>query len=586
MYKAHFGFREKPFKLVPNPDYLYLSKNHEIAMAHLTYAVSQGDGFVVITGEVGTGKTTLCRIFLEQVDNNVETAYIFNPKLDSVQLLSAICNEFGLRTGFTTVKQLLDVINGYLIMKHQAGRKVILLIDEAQNLSIENLEMVRMLSNLETTRDKLLQIILVGQPELGDKLDSYEMRQLAQRISLSAHLLPLGLEETIGYINHRVNVAAQRQQPLFTRSACRQIFRFSGGIPRLINIACDRSLLTAFSLNKAKVSGGIARIAIRELTSHGRQQKRPAFKHFFSWLMLLLGIVALSGIVYSNSEWIGLARIKDAGDRKQVAQVPAAPAQAAPDDGAQTFKINPLPMLETPAATPSAEIVMTHQQPTQIAAAAQSLDHLESRLHSVASMLKCWGQPPPNKAQLPATFVDSDYFEIAARQYGLRMYTMQSNNWSLVKQLNLPAILSLKKNSDGQTVYMTLVGWRDGQIQLAGPDGREVIQTSLDALLPYMNGPIYFYWKNAIGFDDLISAWSSPKQVGAVKHLLRRVGYDQIDSQPVFDRDTEEAILDFQIRNSLEPDGLVGPLTKIFLIQQANVVEYPRLDEQDRRSGA
>lgn len=198
MYNTFFGFREKPFKLVPNPDFLYLSRSHQIALAHLTYAVDQGDGFVVITGEVGTGKTTLCRIFLERLDERTDSAYIFYPKLDSVQLLTAICNEFGIRTNHTSVKPLLDVINGFLIMKNQEDRKVILLIDEAQNLSVENLEMVRMLSNLETTRSKLLQIILVGQPELGDKLDTYELRQLAQRISLSTYLSPLGQNETTG----------------------------------------------------------------------------------------------------------------------------------------------------------------------------------------------------------------------------------------------------------------------------------------------------------------------------------------------------------------------------------------------------
>ena len=586
MYNTHFGFREKPFKLVPNPDYLFLSKNHEIAMAHLTYAVSQGDGFVVITGEVGTGKTTLCRIFLERMDENVDSAYIFNPKLDSVQLLTTICNEFGIHTNSNNLKQLLDVINGFLISKHQDGRKVILLIDEAQNLSVENLEMVRMLSNLETTRDKLLQIILVGQPELGDKLDSYELRQLAQRISLSTHLLPLGYQEAVGYINHRVSIAAQRQIHLFTPSACRQIHRFSGGTPRLINIACDRALLTAFSLNKNKVTRAVARIAVRELDKRRMQTPRLSFRQTVPWMALVLVVMLFSGLWYFKSGLIDLGLKKDAIESQAAVQGSAASEENS--ESGRKFKINPLPATDTPTAMQSLDLLPVEARPVpkpaELESALESIAYLESRLHAVASVLKCWDQPPPHQAQLPATFKDAEYFEIAARQYGLRMYTVQSN-WSLVKQLNLPAILPLK-SAQGGTVYMALVGWRDGQISLAAPDGRGVIHTSLDALLPYVNGPIYLYWKNAIGFDELITAWSPAKQVGAVKNLLRRSGYERVDSEPEFDQETEQAILDFQSRHSLEPDGLIGPLTKILLIQEANIVRYPRLDEQDERGGA
>ncbi|MDD4071742.1 MAG: AAA family ATPase, partial [Desulfobacterales bacterium] len=196
MYKQFFGFKEKPFKLVPNPSYLFLSRCHEEALAHLTYAVSQSDGFVEITGEVGTGKTTLCRVFLETLGDNVEVAYIFNPRLDSLQLLKAINDELGIRSDAENTKDLIDILNQFLMEKKAAGRTVILLIDEAQNLSEEVLEQLRLLSNLETTLSKLIQIILVGQPELGKKLDSPNLRQLAQRITLRYHLRPLSRKET------------------------------------------------------------------------------------------------------------------------------------------------------------------------------------------------------------------------------------------------------------------------------------------------------------------------------------------------------------------------------------------------------
>jgi general secretion pathway protein A len=268
MYKKFFGFKERPFQLVPNPEYLFLSRSHEEALAHLTYGGYEGDGFVEITGEVGTGKTTLCRVFLENLDVDTVAAYIFNPKLDALQLLKAINDEFGLDSSADNTKELIDTLNRFLIEKKKKGQKVIVIIDEAQNLSKPVLEQLRLLSNLETTTSKLLQIFLVGQPELAEILDSAELRQLGQRISLSAHIVPLSFRETRDYIEHRIHIASA-QIPLakFTRAAIRRIYRFSGGIPRLINIACNRALLTAFGLGRHTVSSRIADISIRELTA-------------------------------------------------------------------------------------------------------------------------------------------------------------------------------------------------------------------------------------------------------------------------------------------------------------------------------
>ncbi len=266
MYNKFFGFKEKPFKLVPNPEYLFLSKSHEEALAHLAYAISQGDGFVEITGEVGTGKTTLCRVFLENLDKSIEAAYIFNPKLDALQLLKSINDELGIDSAPDNTKDLIDRLNAFLIEKKAAGQKVLVLIDEAQNLSLEVLEQLRLLSNLETTREKLLQIILVGQPELGDMLASHQLRQLGQRITINCRILPLTYDETRDYIRHRIALASHRAGPPFDKASYRAIYDYSGGIPRLINIACDRSLLNAFSRNSFKITRAITKEAILELT--------------------------------------------------------------------------------------------------------------------------------------------------------------------------------------------------------------------------------------------------------------------------------------------------------------------------------
>jgi general secretion pathway protein A len=604
MYNTYFGFREKPFKLVPNPDFLYLSKNHEIALAHLSYAVSQGDGFVVITGEVGTGKTTLCRIFLERLEEGIESAYIFNPRLDSVQLLTTICNEFGIRTNHNNLKQLLDVINGYLIMKNQAGRKVILLIDEAQNLSVENLEMVRMLSNLETTRNKLLQIILVGQPELGDMLESYELRQLAQRISLSAHLTPLSAAETSGYIEHRILIAAQRQLGLFTSGACRLIHRFSSGIPRKINIAADRALLTAYSLNRPKVTKDVARIAIGELATRGRALESAPMRRAVIWTAVALGILLVAGVVYSKRHaFVGAAAPLGEAVRQKSAAIDAGPAETSPAL-LRTYKIEDYTTFDPSVAAANDTSAATAQTvdgkiPSEVSTSTameqilNGLDGQESRLDAVASILARWQQAAPSASQLPAMAVDPEYFEIAAHQYGLLMYRVQSD-WALVKQLNLPAIITLKKNRSTEIVYMAMVGWYSGQILLAAGSQRKNFQTDLETLLPYTQGTVYVYWKNTLGSDTVFKASSSSQSVGAVKKLLRRVGYDRLDSTPVYDRATEQAIMDFQGRHSLTPDGQVGSLTKIFLINEANGeangeakgLDFPRLNGIDGRGGA
>ncbi len=592
MYTTYFGFREKPFKLVPNPDFLYLSKNHEIALAHLSYAVSQGDGFVVITGEVGTGKTTLCRIFLEQLAEGIESAYIFNPRLDSVQLLTAICNEFGIRTNSNNLKQLLDVINGYLIMKNKAGRKVILLIDEAQNLSVENLEMIRMLSNLETTRNKLLQIILVGQPELADMLDSYELRQLAQRISLSAHLTPLTKAETAGYIEHRLFIAAQRQTNLFTPRACRLIHKFSKGIPRKINIAADRALLTAYSLNRSKVTGTVAKIAIEELSSRG-----PAPAAAFSisrsallWAALTICLLLLVGGAFLKRRvpWQWPLQTSVEADAGQAASF---------DRPLRTYKIeNYTPIVPAAALNPTPAGLQSDGNPSaairtvaSLAEVINSLDHDRSRLDAMALVLARWQQPAPSGSQLPEMAIDPEYFEIAAYQYGLRMYTVESD-WALVKQMNMPAIVAMKKPRSAELVYMAMVGWSGGKIQLA-LGGGQFIQTDLETLLPYSQGTAYVYWKNSFGFDPVINTNSPAQAVSAVKKLLRKAGYDHMSQSAVYDRSTEKAVMDFQLRHSLTPDGLVGSLTKIFLINEAdtegNESDRPRLNgTSDGREGA
>src|SRR5437899_10977597 len=251
MYAAHFGLTERPFSLAPDPRYLYLSDAHREALAHLLYGVGGGGSIVQLTGEVGTGKTTVCRTLLEQLPPDVDVAMIFNPRLTSVELLAVVCDELRIAypAGTTSLKVLVDALSQALLDAHGRGRRTVLVVDEAHHLSAEVLEEIRLLTNLETTREKLLQILLVGQPELDAKLDSVELRELKQRIALRSHLEPLDSEQTRGYIQRRLQLAGTYSHAavIFPTDTIARVYSHSRGIPRLINTVCENALITAYA---------------------------------------------------------------------------------------------------------------------------------------------------------------------------------------------------------------------------------------------------------------------------------------------------------------------------------------------------
>jgi general secretion pathway protein A len=246
MYLEFYGLREKPFALTPDPQFLYLGEGHRTAIEFLLYGIDQKEGFTIITGDIGTGKTTICRTLLERLDNHVKTAVIFNSFLTEEELLESILQDFGLLSKGTSRKERIDALNKLLIHYLSHGEKAVLIIDEAQNLSIPVLEQIRMLSNLETEKEKMLQIILFGQLELNQKLQSNELKQLNQRIVIRHHLLPLTRTEMESYIYQRLMVAGSQGSITFSKSALNEIYKFSKGTPRLINLLCDRALLGGF----------------------------------------------------------------------------------------------------------------------------------------------------------------------------------------------------------------------------------------------------------------------------------------------------------------------------------------------------
>lgn len=270
MYCKFYGLKERPFNVTSDPDFFFLSTRHKEALAHLHYGVSQRTGIIVLTGEIGTGKTTICRFFINQLDKNVRTALILNPHFSEIQLLEAIVGDFGIRAGNKNRLGLIRELNSFLLTESSRGNNVVLIIDEAQNLKPELLEQVRLLSNLETEKEKLLQVVLVGQPELNTRLNLYELRQLRQRIMVRYHILSLERPEIREYIKHRLNVAGltNDSQIEFSDEAIIAIADFSGGTPRLINMICDRALLAGFAAEEHKIGREIINKCLEELSSY------------------------------------------------------------------------------------------------------------------------------------------------------------------------------------------------------------------------------------------------------------------------------------------------------------------------------
>ncbi len=595
MYKNFFGFKERPFQLVPNPAYLYLSRGHEEALAHLAYAISQGDGFVEITGEVGTGKTTLCRAFLESLsEEGTEAAFIFNPKLDAIHLLKAINDEFGIESSADDIKGLIDSLNEFLLRKMAEGRKVILLIDEAQNLSKDVLEQLRLLSNLETTTSKLLQIILVGQPELGDMLDSHDLRQLGQRITLSCHLSPLSFRETREYILHRLRVASRNEVVRFTVPAIRTVYRYSGGIPRLINIACDRALLTAFGLNRRRVTAGIARSAVRELADR-RAIKRMGFE---LPLRPLVGLAAVVMVVAAAGFYFLEVREKETGvevsspaamllhvpppaekpevagtgvDTAVVVEKDTAPAAKSALDSLENERMvkdravendPPLIIVETPEAL---DRVLT------------GMDALTSRRAALRAVLHLWTQTPVMSPYLDEMSQSADAFQFAARQNGLRANMVRAD-LDLLKKLNVPAVLRLSLPGAVVPRYVTLSGVSGDEVTLmGGNDSGDVIRAGSEILHSRWTGEAYVFWKNFLNCEGTIPPGAGRESVIALKMLLQDIGFNNIEITPYYDEPVRDAVKAVQKRNNITVDGIVGPVTKIVLYNEKEGLRIPHI---------
>ena len=573
MYNKFFGFREKPFKLVPNPAYFYLSKSHEEAMAHLNYAISQGDGFVEITGEVGTGKTTLCRAFLESLNGTVEAAYIFNPKLGPKQLLKTINEEFGINTEGGDTKDLIDRLNAFLMHKKASGKKIILLIDEAQNLNRNVLEQLRLLSNLETNRDKLLQIILVGQPELSEILNSHALRQVGQRITLSYQLRPLTLTECKEYIHYRIGIAAQKTAIKFDRSAYRQIYKYSKGIPRLINIVCDRALLTAFVLNQFKITTRIAKESIKELANRGRiKNYGPSTSKWALMSLSFLSIVFLGVILYQPIKHKIITTFEAPND-----------SQTRPVDRAEVVDTQTENAVAETEAAEQPDSVIEPETDNNFAAIRlaeylMNMDGRSSRQPALTHATKLWKTGTQFAPYLKDIDDDQTYFRLSAKSSGMFIHRVETD-MALLKKLNLPAILEFYPPGSPSPGYLTLSRIEDNKIILQGKDENEWIVTDLEELEFYWSGVAYLPWKNFHSIWGTIPAQTYKDSVITLKLLLQDLGFENVAIDDQYDGLTQHAVESIQAKYGIPVDGYVGPLTKIILYKEKDSLEMPQLSK-------
>ena len=548
MYLSFFGLNEKPFAITPDPRYLYLSERHAEALAHLLYGINEAGGFVQLTGEVGTGKTTIVRSLLAQTPKNAEIALILNPKMTAPEFLLTICEELGIGvpdSALGSLKDLVDILSEYLLRAHAAGHRVVLVVDEAQNLSPEVLEQVRLLTNLETNTQKLLQIILIGQPELRELLSRVELRQLAQRITGRYHLNPLSHDETAAYVRHRLRVAGATTD-VFAPQALNAVFSLSQGVPRVINVICDRALLGAYSLDRHRVTAPLVRSAATEVFG------RRFTPDWLPWAVTAAIALVLSGItfaVWKAQPWHTRA--------------PAAATTAAlpRDDGASALPVAlaSTPRIE-PKGAPLAQLLGQHLTETDTDSA-------------FAKLFGLWGAKYQPSATDPCT---------QAASLGLACIA-ERGSFGQLRLYNHPAILLLH-DGKGATHQVVLTALDDEQAHLDVGGGQAV---SLGELSRYWLGDFVMLWRPASSPVKALSSGMRGAQVRWLRESLQRVRGVQSDApvSDVFDAELVGEVREFQRLHQLSVDGIAGVQTQIALAGAVAGSDAPLLSAADTHHG-
>jgi len=518
MYKEYFGLKESPFSIAPDPHYLYMSDNHREALAHLLYGINSDNGFVLLTGDVGTGKTTVCRCLLAQLPENSNIAFVLNPKVTVDELLATLCDELGIGypLGNSSNKVFIDSINAYLLNANKNGRRTVLIVEEAQNLKPEVLEQIRLLTNLETNERKLLQIIMVGQPELNELLSRPELRQLTQRITARYHLGPLTKQELSAYVLHRLSVAGVNRK-LFSSRTIDRLFQLSGGIPRMINLLCDRTLLGTYVQGKSMVDLSTLNKAAREV--FGELDDRRQMKKKFSWVLISL-LLLVCGTALATSYFSHKSKLFE-GNKTEAKH------------------LNVLPW---PADLP--------------------LDRDQTM--AFQALFKQWGIPYKNKGDACQQ----------ARSEGLRCMKGLGSLSSIMK-LNSPAVLKLFDNQ-GKEFYVTLAMIKGRTATIEAGDERRTVD--LKEIEHRWLGNYTLLWRVPSNYrGDIHPGITGPDvhwldtQLAIIQGRKARTG-----EVLTYDAQLITQVKKFQISEEMVPDGIVGIQTIIHLNTSAGI-KGPRL---------
>ncbi len=521
MYIAHFGLNAEPFSITPDPHYFYLSKCHREALTHLLYSVNEGPGFVLLTGEVGTGKTILCRSLIEQLPDTVDVAFLQNPRLAAIELLAALFDE--LRISYDpqryTLKDFTDALTSYLLTAHYVGRRTILIIDEAQNLTTEVLEQVRLLTNLETSNHKLLQIILVAQPALNNLLNKNNLRQLSQRITTRNRLTPLSAKETTAYINHRLSISGA-SSPLFTDAAMRLIYRYSAGIPRMINNICNRALSDGYAAHKKSINTKIIDKAVQEVRGENPTNQRR---------LVIIGIIFLLIVALL---WWGIPKTPNQPltppESNLPPTVPTLP-KPVPTDVKKVEKIAPPPNLIQQLQTTTTE-------------------------NAFATLFSLWGL---------------DYSNLTGENVSQRAATqklaslIRTGTWDDLRRFNRPAVIELVTDKGAR--YHVVVTHLQDEIATLAISGKS-FELPLSEINKYWLGQFLLLWQPPMLPIRTLRVGTSNKSVIWIrKHLDIIEGGNSQNFSTNFNYMLKERIIAFQHRYALNPDGVVGEQTMLIL---------------------
>jgi general secretion pathway protein A len=587
MYTAFYGLREKPFSLTPDPRYLFLAESHREALAHLLYGIDQGEGFIAVTGEVGTGKTTLCRTLLERLGAGTEVAFLFNPSRSATELLQDVAAELGLEGAGPTRREISDQLNQFLLQKNREGKRVLLIVDEAQNLTSGTLEQVRLLSNLETPSSKLIQILLLGQPELDAKLDSPSLRQLRQRISVRWSLSPLTRRETAAYVRHRLRVAAGGDRPIFSDAALREIHRRSRGVPRLVNILCDRSLLAGYGEERNRIDARLVQRVAREIPDARRRGLRPQRpgrrQRARAWrTSLLRSLVAsalfaaavVAGLRFEDlrafvRERLATAESAVAAVVPGVAAAPPAAELAAPGEAAEpAAPAEVAPPADAGEGSPPAEV-------EPLGALLDRRDAASVRLRAVNTLLDSYGLPPERTAP--------DSLDAALQRledHGLTWLPLEAADLEGLRALNHPALLDLRTAQGGRRLLALL--HLDGDVATCrGAMEGVALRLPVSELLELWDREAFVVWRDFEDISSVLEPNAAGEGVRWLQGALAELGlYSGLPSGR-FDESTLNGVLALQAGRRLKPDGRVGPRTKMVLYDMLGHYSVPRLSGRE-----